>query len=421
MRIVLLSFSLFISISFFAQTNREIKKLEEQRKQALLEISNTNKLLNDTKKTTTSLLSRISLLSDQIITRQKIVGLLEAEIKGIDLEQEKTEAEIKVLEKDLRDKQQNYAKAVDAVLKNRNSENKLLFILSGKSLSESYRRLRYLKEYSAWRSNQADEITEKSNQLKDKKESLIKTKASKLSLLKQREIEQENLKKEEGNYQQEVKEAQQKQKQLQQTLAQKRKQAEALNKRIEKLIAEEVARQEREARRKAQARAEANAKTNNGKGSKKGSSATPIMTETDIKLSSNFASNKGKLPFPVTGTYRITNRFGSHQHSQWRVTTSSNGIDIKAQAGAEAKAVFNGEVSKVIAFPGYNNCLIIRHGNYYSFYGNIQSLYVKQGDTVTTGQAIGKVYTDPDTNISELHFQLWQGTTKLNPEPWLRK
>jgi len=420
MRTVFLFISLFISISFFAQTNREIKKLEEQRKQALLEISNTNKLLNDTKKTTSSLLSRISLLSEQIITRQKVVNLLEAEIKGIDIEQEKTEAEIKILEKELKDKQQNYAKAVDAVLKNRNRENKLLFVLSGRSLSESYRRLRYLREYSTWRSNQADEITEKSEDLKTKKQSLIKTKTSKLSLLKQREIEQLNMKKEEGIYQDEVKEAQQKQKQLQQTLAQKRKQADALNKRIEKLIAEEVARQEREAQRKAKARAEANAKA--GKGSNSGSSsAKPTMTDTDVKLSSNFASNKGKLPFPVTGTYSITNRFGSHQHSQWRVTTSSNGIDIKAQAGAEAKSVFNGEVSKVIAFPGYNNCLIIRHGNYYTFYGNIQSLYVKQGDTVTTGQSLGKIYTDPETNISELHFQLWQGTTKLNPEPWLRK
>lgn len=420
MRIFFLLFGLLIGTLSFAQTNREIKKLEEQRKQAMLEISNTNKLLNDTKKNTSSLLSRISLISDQIITRQKIVELLEAEIRSITTEQEKTEKEIIALEGELKEKQKNYAKAVDAILKNRNSENKLLFILSGQSLSESYRRLRYLKEYSTWRSSQADEITEKSNDLKVKKEQLIKARASKLSLLKQKEIEQENLKKEETNYQQEVKEAQQKQKQLQQTLAQKRKQADALNKRIEKLIAEEVARQEREAKRKAKERAAANSKTNSSKGRTE-STATPTMTETDVKLSSNFASNKGKLPFPVTGTYSITNRFGSHQHSQWRVTTSSNGIDIRARAGAEAKAVFNGEVSKVIAFPGYNNCLIIRHGNYYTFYGNIQTLYVKQGDTVATGQAIGKVYTDPETNISELHFQLWQGTSKLNPEPWLRK
>jgi len=421
MRIFLLSLSLFISISAFAQTTREIKKLEEQRKQAMQDIANTNKLLNDTKKNTSSLLSRIDLISDQIITRQKIVNLLEAEIKGITSEQEKTEQDIIVLEKELKEQQKSYAKAVEAVLKNRNSENKLLFILSGKSLSESYRRLRYLKDYSNWRSTQADEITEKSNDLQERKITLEKTKASKLALLKQREIEQDNLKKEEDDYQQEVKEAQKKQKQLQQTLSQKRKQADALNKRIEKLIAEEVARQEREAKRKAKERASANAKGNAGKGSSKPSTGSATMTDADVKLSSNFASNRGKLPFPVTGTYSISNHFGSHQHRQWRVTTSSNGIDIKAQSGAEAKAVFNGEVSKVIAFPGYNNCLIIRHGNYYTFYGNIQSLYVKQGDTVTTGQALGKIYTDPDTNISELHFQLWQGTTKLNPEPWLRR
>jgi septal ring factor EnvC (AmiA/AmiB activator) len=143
------------------------------------------------------------------------------------------------------------------------------------------------------------------------------------------------------------------------------------------------------------------------------------MTSENVVLSNNFASNRGKLPYPITGNYTITTRFGTHQHSKF-VTTSSSCIDIRSQAGAEAKAVFNGEVTYVAAIPGYNTCIIIRHGNYYTFYGNIQNIYIKQGDKVKTGQSLGKVFTDPDTGFSQIHFQLWQGTNKLNPEPWLR-
>jgi septal ring factor EnvC (AmiA/AmiB activator) len=285
--------------------------------------------------------------------------------------------------------------------------------------------MRYLREYSEWRSKQADEIKEKSARLEERKGALAKVKAEKVKLINLRAGEQENLKKEEINYQQEVNEAQQKQKDLRKILEQKRKQAEALDKQIAKLIAEEVARQEREAKRKAEEKARAEAAKNKtnvkpGDTRKAVTAPAPKLTPENITLSNNFAANKGKLPYPVSGNYTITTRFGTHRHSKWNVTTSSSGIDIRSQAGADAKAVFNGEVTYVAAIPGYNTCIIIRHGNYYSFYGNIQNIYVKQGDTVKTGQSLGKVYTDPDTGYSQIHFQLWQGTNKMNPEPWLR-
>jgi len=431
MRFIVFLLVLTFSISSFAQSTPKIKELEQQRKDALREISNTNKLLSETKKSTTTLLDRIKLISNQIFSRQKVLGLLEQEISGLDNEQKLIESEILVLEAELKDKQKNYAKAIDGMLTNRQSENRVLFVLSGKSLTESYRRLRYLRDYSEWRTKQTVEIKDKSEKLRERKDALAKAKTEKTALLGLRSTEQENLKKEEGNYQQEVTEAQQKQKDLQKILTEKRQQAEALDRQIAKLIAEEVARQEREAKRIAEekARAEA-AKEKASKGSSKRSSSktrskpsitlpSEKMTSENVVLSNNFASNRGKLPYPITGNYTITTRFGTHQHSKF-VTTSSSGIDIRSQAGAEAKAVFNGEVTYVAAIPGYNTCIIIRHGNYYTFYGNIQNIYIKQGDKVKTGQSLGKVFTDPDTGFSQIHFQLWQGTNKLNPEPWLR-
>ncbi|MDU1890139.1 MAG: peptidoglycan DD-metalloendopeptidase family protein [Dysgonomonas sp.] len=415
--LIILSFC----IPSFAQ-NSKIKDLEKQRKATLLEITNTDKLLKETKKTTTTLLGRIQLISNQIFSRQKVLDLLNQEIRGIESEQKKIEGNIVKLEADLKDKQKNYAKAIDGMLLNRQSENKVLFVLSGKSLTESYRRLRYLRDYSEWRSSQASEIKTQSEELKTQKEALAKTRAEKLSLLSLRSSEQSNLKQEETNYQKEVGEAQNKQKDLQKILDQKRKQADALNKQIEKLIAEEVARQEREAKRLAAAAAAKN-KDNKGKSSSKSSTtSTPsaIATPENIALSNNFASNRGRLPYPISGNGTIVTRFGSHKHSKY-VTTSSNGIDIQSQPGAEAKAVFNGEVTYVAAIPGYNTCIIIRHGNYFTFYGNIQNIYVKNGDKVKTGQSLGRVFTDPETRVSQIHFQLWQGTNKTNPEPWLRR
>lgn len=425
MRKLVFLLTLIVSISSFAQTAR-IKQLEEQRKQALREISNTDKLLRDTKKTTATLLDRVKLIGNQIFSRQKVLSLLEQEVEGLSAQERQTEAEIAALEAELKEKLKNYSKAIDAMQRNRRSENKLLFVLSGKSLTESYRRMRYLSDYSNWRSKQADEIKEQSQKLKEKREALAKAKSEKLVLMGLRTSEQEKLKLEEENYQKEVGEAQKKQQELQKVLTQKQQQAAALDKQIAKLIAEEVARQEREAKRREEERLRAEAANTRRRGARTSSitrstatrTAKP-MTPENITLSNNFASNRGKLPYPITGNHTITTRFGSHQHSQF-VTTSSGGIDIRSQAGAEAKAVFNGEVTYVAAFPGYNTCIIIRHGNYYTFYGNIQSIYVKQGDKVKTGQSLGKVYTDPDTGYSQIHFQLWQGTNKMNPEPWLR-
>ncbi|NDV68645.1 murein hydrolase activator EnvC [Dysgonomonas sp. 25] len=410
-KLILLFVLSLIVISSFAQNDKKIKELEQQRKQMLLEISNTDKMLRDMKKNTNTILSRIKLINAQIDSRKKVVGLLGEEVTAIDVQQKGIEQEIGQLEVELKEKRESYAKAVDAVMRNRKSENKLLFVLSGRSLTETYRRLRYLRDYSEYRSNQAAEILEKQAVLKAKKDTLIQTKAEKTALLKQREIEQENLKKEEATQQSSVKEAQKKQKDLQKILNQKKQQAKKLNGQIEKLIAEDIARQEKKAKEEA-SKGTGKTTTSGGK----------TMTNEDVKLSGSFAANKGKLPMPVTGQYTITTRFGKQKNQQWKaVETTSNGIDIQAKAGADARAVFDGEVTLVAAFPGYNNYVIVRHGDYYTFYANIHTLKVKKGDKVKTNQSLGQLFTDPDTGASELHFQLWKGTTKQNPEPWLRR
>ena len=145
------------------------------------------------------------------------------------------------------------------------------------------------------------------------------------------------------------------------------------------------------------------------------------MTREEKKLSDNFANNKGRLPYPVTGRHTIVGTFGEQQHQDLKyVRTNNSGIDIQTSPGADARAVFNGEVTRVFVVPGYNNSVIIRHGNYLTVYSNLSQVYVKAGDRVSTRQSIGKIFTDSeDGNATILHFQLWKEKTKLNPAPWL--
>ncbi len=443
-------------ISVMAQTSK-IKQLELQKKKALQEIESTNKLLIDTKRVTQNLSTRINLISNQIESRKQIVSLLEEESGALVVQQGITQQEIGVLEKELKAKQDNYAKAIKGIIYRKQSENKLLYVLSGKSLAESMRRMRYLKEYSEWRSKEADEIKAKAMQLQNKRADLEQQHKSKVVLINQKSTEQQTLKKEEETHRQEISEAQKKQNELQSIIVQKKKEANELNAQIERLIAEEVARQEREEKRRAEERAKRAAdreksrqlardkkerekernrrnKTKNSKHETQPETRDPEPEKVErqdepvlrqessenVTLSNNFAANKGRLPVPVSGRYSIVSGFGTHQQSQY-VTTNSNGIDIQTQSGSDARATFNGEVTKVVPFPGYNNCIIVRHGNYYTFYGNIQNVFVRMGQHVKTGQSLGKIFTDPDTGVTKMHFQLWNGTSKQNPTSWLRR
>lgn len=452
-KVLFIAFFFLGFAALFAQT-RQIRDLQKQQQALQEDIKNTNKLFLDVKKHTTSIIQRISLINKQIDSRKQMITLQQQEVGALDGELTKLENEIARLDKDLKEKQKNYGKAVKGMLNNRQNENKLFFILSGKSLGESLRRMQYLKDYSHWQKSQAEEIKKQNAELNAKKEALAQAKTEREKALLALQTERTKLEIEEKSRQAEVTQAKGKQKELQKSLQTKQQQMNRLNSQIEKLIAEEVARQEREAearRRAAEAERkrkaeEAAAKANReqeARGSKKrgktevpqkttadkntpepkiesGKDATVASAET-FDLSRNFAANKGKLPMPVTGTATIVGQFGVNRHSEWNISTNSNGIDIQTQQGANIRSVFDGEVSKVFSVPGSNTCVIIRHGDYYTFYGNIFDLFVKQGDKVKTGQAIGRIYTDSDTGISVMHFQLWKKTSKQNPSPWLRR
>ena len=435
MRYLVVIFCLSISVSVFAQTG-EIERLQDRRKRLQADIENTNRLYLDVKKQTTTIIQRIKLINRQIQTRKEIIEVQRKEIKALDNEMARLEKEIDELNKELEIRKEKYANAIKSVMHKRQSENKIFFILSGKSFGEALRRMQYLKQYSSMQKSQADEIKEKNAELAEKKAEVLKAREERQKTLANIRSEQTNLIAEERNRKNEMDKAQGKQNELQSELQKKQKQADRLNAEIERLIAEEVARQERERRLAEERRRKreeekrlAEEKRRRERGEKvpekkepEVEPEEPLIAEAEtFNLSKNFVANKGNLPMPVTGAATIVSSFGVHRHSEWNVSTNSSGVDIQAQRNSDIRSIFEGEVSRIIAFPGYNNCVILRHGDYYTFYANIINVYVKKGQKVKTGQPLGKIYTDSDTGIASMHFQLWKQTTKLDPEPWLKR
>ncbi len=295
--------------------------------------------------------------------------------------------------------------------------------------------MRYVREYADYQRLQGEEILKKQEQVNQKKTELQQVKKAKASLLKERVVEKEKLEAQEKEKRTLVANLQKKQRGLQNELNKKRKEANQLNARIDRLIAEEIEKARKraaeEARKEAAARKKAAAKETKSAATSSSEKATTkiashlesyTMDKADRELSGSFVSNRGKLPMPITGPYIITSRYGQYSVEGLRnVKLDNKGIDIQGKPGAQARAIFNGKVAAVFQLNGLFN-ILIRHGNYISVYCNLSSASVKTGDTVTTRQVLGQVFSDgADNGRTVLHFQLRKEKEKLNPEPWLNR
>lgn len=420
-----------------AQSNKMIKELESKRGALQKQIAESETLLNTTKKTVGSQLNGLASLTGQIEERKRYILTINNDMETIDRELSKLERQLVRLQSDLKDKKRKYEASVQYLYKNRSVQDKLLFILSAKTLSQTYRRLRYVREYADYQRLQGEEILQKQEQVNKKRIELQQVKKAKANLLKERETEKAKLEAQEKEKKALVADLQKKQRSLQNELNKKRKEANQLNARIDRLIAEEIEKARKraaeEARKEAAARKKAAAKEKKPAASaSSGSSAAPAkkpapletytMDKADRELSGSFVSNRGKLPMPITGPYIITSRYGQYSVEGLRnVKLDNKGIDIQGKPGAQARAIFNGKVAAVFQLNGLFN-ILIRHGNYISVYCNLSSASVKTGDTVTTRQALGQVFSDgTDNGRTVLHFQLRKEKEKLNPEPWLSR
>lgn len=441
-----------------AQTNKQIRSLQKQQTTIKKDIASNEQLLRTTKKDVTSQLANLQVISAQIDRQSRYVDTIRAEVDQLSATLGTLEAQLDRLEADLSECKRKYQRAVTYMFRNRMQTSKWQFILSARNFRQMYRRLRYVTEFSKFQKAQAQLISQKEQTIRAKRDELAGVKKEKNRLVAEGQAQKQQLEGQQRERQQVIEELNKKQKQLQGTLAQQRKKAAQLDARIDKLIQEEIAAAERrrkaEEARKAEAARQARLKaereeaarrkaTASGKSGNKGSRkatassasktakpkarteelkpSTPRFTEADNAdraLSGSFAANRGRLPMPITGSYAITTHYGQYNVDGLHgVQLDSKGINITAPAGAQARAVFKGEVTSIFTYGGLYN-VIVRHGSYMSVYCNLTSISVRRGQEVSARQTLGTVAPDATGNCT-LHFQLRKETAKLNPEQWL--
>jgi septal ring factor EnvC (AmiA/AmiB activator) len=429
-RIIITSFLTFILFApISAQT---VKQLELQRKQTLERLQTTSKMLNETKKSQRSSLNKLSIISRNINERKTLIKNINSEIVGLDssiqqLNQQKTQLEnrLTVLKKD-------YVKLVQEAHINRSIYAKIMFVLSAKSFDQSYRRLRYLQEYTNYRKQQVQEIDRVRTEIIHKNDSLQVHKNTKVEVVKQKVTETQRLATDQKKEKVVLTELHKKERKLRVELQIQQRKAAELNNKIERIIAEEI--RKAEAKRAAEAkrrmaeerRAKTTSKTSNKtqseKISKEQTSSVSALTKEETLLSGDFERNKGRLPWPTSNGF-ISGHFGIHEHPVLKhVMINNKGIYIQTPAGSNARAVFEGVVTQRFSIPGSNNGVIIQHGNYRTVYANLTQIFVREGEKVSAKQPIGKIYTDDEKdNKTELYFQIWNGKNLQNPELWISR
>lgn len=434
-RFVVISCICFYVCVLTAQTTPKIRQLEKQRNELKQQIAESETLLQSTKNDVKSQLGNLALLSGQIEERQKYIQTIENDVKAIQQEISRLERDLKSLQKELKEKRQKYELSVKYIYRNKSIQDKLMFIFSAEDFGQMYRRLRYVREYADYQRLQGLQVQRKQKQVTEKANSLKNSRKAKEDLLKQGEAEKAKLEAQEQERKLILSGLQKKQRSIQSELAKQRRSADKLNAQIDRLIEIEIEkarkRAEEEARRKAE---EARKKAEAAKGSTETSASTKKETvktsvekleaykvdSEDRRLSSSFEKNKGILPVPITGPYVVVGHYGQYQVKGLRnVKLDNKGMDIKGKAGANARAIFDGEVSAVFQYNGLTNVLV-RHGSYISVYCNLSTVRVKKGRLVRARDVLGEIHTNAEGETI-LHFQLRKETVKLNPELWIHR
>lgn len=386
-----------------AHAQKQTKKdLENKKKQLQEEIDNTNQLLQETKKNKKLSLNQLVMLNKKISAREELINTINGEISVLNKQINENNESIKGLQNDLDKLKKEYAQMIYYAYKNQDAYNRLMFVFAAKDFEQAYMRLKYLQQYSDYRHKQAEAIVNTQKNLNAKVQELEVRKTDKRVLLTNEETEKQNLTSEKSEKEEVFSQLQQQESKLKKDLEKKKQDAQKLQLAIQRIIEKELEKAQKEA------------VTQN-----KPKPAKLVLTPESQQLSNSFASNKGKLPWPVAKGV-ISEHFGVHPHPLMKnVDVNNNGVDITTTNGSLSRAVFDGEVKGVVNMPGAGQFVLIRHGEFLTVYANLKDVYVKVGDQVKTKQNLGSILYDDDDSKTVMHFEVWKGQSKMDPEDWL--
>lgn len=454
----------FILLALFSVTailaDKSQSSIKQEKQQANKEIKETKRKIESNKKATKEKINQLNLIAAEISENTLTLNRIKNDIDSIDTSMVRLNDSIIALEQHLVILRNNYKNVLRSIRATRHSTSSIAFIFSSKSFSNAFRRIRYIRQFASWQNGKSQEIKNALASIDDTKKSLVALHSTKATSLKQvaqvqqtlknNEKEQSqivaNLKKERTELEAYVKQKQNEIKQLdnrlnkiiaEQQAAEKKRRAEAEKKRKEeekkrkkeqeRLLAEKRKQEEQQQKgqQKDKPKKEESKTDDNTLNVEKEEPQAPIIdpeTEATNKLSSNFESNKGRLPYPLSGKCRVVSTFGRQRHKDLpNIETNNIGIEIELLSDGMVRSVFDGVVTAVVTIPGYNTVVMVRHGSYLTVYGNLSSSSVKMGDKVTATQTLGALYADPDNNNRKiLHFEVRKETEKLNPQHWLK-
>lgn len=408
---ILFFFVFFLSFSVFSQTKEELKK---QKSNIEKEINYTTDLLNKTEANKRKSLSYLRVLEKQISNKESLLNTLNIEISLLIKQIRKTERTIIETQKSIIDEQQElvllkseYAKMIYACSKEKGNHNDLMFIISAEDFNQAYKRIIYLKQYTAFRKNQINKIivsqkklAVKEDVLINKNNQLVLESASKINLIDEKKQELNSIADTQKEKQDLVRKLSKSEKVFKKQLKDKQKRAEALDSEIRKIITEEIRKARYEAEKK-----------------NKGFALTPEA----MALSSEFNNNKGKLPWPLEKGV-IIQGYGKQNHTVfYGIETFNNGIDIATDVNMNIRAVFDGTVSRIFFIRGEGKAILLNHGEYFSVYSGLKEVSVKVGDKLLAKEKLGVVFTQEIEGKTELHFEIWKGYDKQDPSKWLIK
>ncbi|MCK9639556.1 MAG: peptidoglycan DD-metalloendopeptidase family protein [Prolixibacteraceae bacterium] len=393
---------IFLLVLFFHSYGQSINELRKEKEKTSQEIEYINNLLKETDQNTKTSISRMTMLEKKIKLQESLISNISNELTYLDSTIIRSTQNLDSLNADLTLIKNRYANMLRYARRNQDMNNQFLFLLSAEDFNQAYKRFTYLKQYADYRKTQVKEITELQAKLANLVEELNSKKSDKKQLLTSKISLSDKYEKQKADQKEYYAQLQKKEKDLKKKLENQQKIAAKLELEIEKSIAEEA--------RKIAAKAASRSTTTPG-----------IKASPERKiLSDDFSKNKGKLPWPLAKGL-ITDHFGEHPDPVLKhVIRRNSGIDITTQLGTKARAVFKGEVTKVLQNIGGNMAIIIRHGSYLTVYSNLASVSVSVGQMVDTKQDIGTIYTDKeDDNKTVLKFQLWYENNKQDPEKWI--
>lgn len=420
------------SVSALAQSSSRIRRDQRRNRQ---QVEQAERNVRQNAQAVENNLNQLELLDGQIADINRDVRRLRATSDSIMRLVRPLNDSIAELNDRLGSMCEKYRIALRKSQTNANGMNDINFVFSSENFKQAWERYRSLRQFARWRRRKADEIVDTRSSLQERQQRLDSLRAANSRVLKRVETKRDALERKKVETDLLVKSLKSQNKKLQEILKRRRDEARRLEERLEKAIAEELEarrrqeekeraeRERRERSEQSQQAAAGNGTSQTAAPAQPATKPTVTVSEANRKLTGTFESNKGKLPYPVSGQFTIVKKFGRQKHPRLpKVETNNPGIDIEASQGAPVHAVFNGEVSQIFKLAGYNNVIVLRHGDYVTVYANIATLNVKKGDKVATGQQLGKLFVDKaDGNRSVLHFELRREKDKQNPELWLRR